>query len=368
MAWNEPGGKRRDPWGNGNGGGKDQPPDLEQMLRRIKSTVMSLFGAGGQRGSGSDDSEGGGSSGPGFGTILIAGVVLLVGWALYNSFHVIDQRERGVVLRMGEYVRTLEPGLQFTLPPPIEEVFTVAVTQVRSSSDEVSMLTADENLIFIDFAIQFDIKDPRAFLFKVRDPEQSLSEAAESAVRQVVGSRTLDQVLVGARAEITLEALGQIQDLVDRYETGINVRALNFQDVRVPDQVKEAFDDAIKAREDEQRLANEAKAYASKVVPEARGRAARILAEAQGYREATIARSKGEAARFDLMVAEYLAAPEVTRKRLALDTLRQVLVRTPKVLMDAEAGSLMYLPLDKLLEQARNGARDTTAVGRREAQ
>jgi len=365
MAWNEPGGKRRDPWGNG-GGNKDQPPDLEEMLNRIKSSFMSLFG-GGRRGSGSDGSEGG-SSGPGFGAILIVAVIVGVLWAGYNSFHVIDQRQRGVVLRLGEYVRTLEPGLRWTLPKPIEEVFKVNVTQVRSSSDEVSMLTADENLIFIDFAMQYDIKDPVAFMFKVRDPEQSLSEAAESAVRQVVGSRTLDQVLVGARAEITLEALDQMQDLVDLYETGINVRALNFQDVRVPDQVKDAFDDAIKAREDEQRLANEARAYASKVVPEARGRAARILAEAQGYREATIARSKGEAIRFELMVAEYQAAPDVTRRRLALDTLRQVLVRTPKVLMDAEAGSLMYVPLDKLLEQARQGARDNTAVSRREVQ
>ncbi len=363
MAWNEPGGKRRDPWGNG--GGKDQPPDLEEMLSRIKNQLASLFG-GGRRGSG--DSNEGGSGGSGFGAIFVLAIIAAAVFLLFDTFHVIDQRERGVVLRFGEYVRTLEPGLRFHLPRPIDRVYRVDVTQVRSSSDEVSMLTADENLIFIDFAMQYDIKDPRAFLFKVRDPEQSLSEAAESAVRQVVGSRTLDQVLVGARAEITLEALALMQTLVDNYETGINVRALNFQDVRVPDQVKDAFDDAIKAREDEQRLANEARAYASRVVPEARGRAARILAEAQGYREATIARSKGEAARFELMVAEYKAAPDVTRRRLALDTLRQILVRTPKVLMDADSGSLMYVPLDKLLEQARSGARDNTAVGRREGQ
>ena len=361
MAWNEPGGKRRDPWGNG--GGKDQPPDLEDMLNRIKASFASLFG-GGRRGGG-DGGDGGGS---GSGPILILAVLLGIGYLFFSSYHIIDQRQRGVVLRFGEYVRTLEPGWQWHFPSPIDRVYTVDVTQVRSSSDEVSMLTADENLVFIDFAMQYDIKDPRAFLFEVKDPEQSLSEAAESAVRQVVGSQTLDQVLVGARAEITLEALDLMQKLVDNYETGINVRALNFQDVRVPDQVKDAFDDAIKAREDEQRLANEARAYASEVVPKARGRAARILAEARGYREATIARSKGEAARFELMVAEYKAAPDVTRKRLALDTLRQILVRTPKVLMDAESGSLMYVPLDKLLEQARNGARDNTAVGRREGQ
>lgn len=363
MAWNEPGGGRRDPWGGGSGGGKEQPPDLEEMLRRLRDSVASLFG-GGQRRRG-DGASAGGSSGGGFGGLLVLVVVLAVVWLLIDSFHVIDQRQRGVVLRFGEFSRILEPGLRLHFPRPIDRVYRVDVTQVRSMSDTVSMLTADENLIIIDFALQYDVKNARDFVFRVRAPEEALTQAAESAVRQIVGSKSLDDVLVGSRAEITLAASALTQELVDLYGTGINVRALNFQDVRVPDQVKDAFDDAIKAREDEQRFANEARAYASKEVPEARGRAARILEQAQGYRESVIARARGEAARFDLLVAEYKNAPDVTRRRIALDTLRQTLLRTPKVIMDSSSGSLMYVPLDKLLEQAR-GAESGPTVNRRE--
>ncbi len=364
MAWNEPGGGRRDPWGNGGGGGgREQPPDLEEMLRRLKDSVAGLFG-GGQRRRGDSGGQSDGTGSGGFGGLIAIVVGLAVLWLVVDSFHVIDQRQRGVVLRFGEFTRILEPGLQFTFPRPIDRMYRVDVTQVRSMSDTVSMLTADENLITIDFALQYDIKDARDFVFKVRGPEEALTQAAESAVRQIVGSKTLDDVLVGSRAEITLAAASLTQELTDLYGTGINVRALNFQDVRVPDQVKDAFDDAIKAREDEQRFANEARAYASKEVPEARGRAARVLEQAQGYRESVIARARGEAARFDLLVAEYKAAPDVTRRRIALDTLRQTLMRTPKVIMDSSSGSLMYVPLDKLLEQARGTEPGPTATRR----
>ncbi|MCB1629240.1 MAG: FtsH protease activity modulator HflK [Xanthomonadales bacterium] len=359
MAWNEPGGGRKDPWGGK--GGREQPPDLDDMLRKLKNSIAGLFG-GGQRRSGDGDS--GGSGGLGGLLLLIVGIAMI--WLLFDSFHIIDQRQRGVVLRFGEFVRVLEPGPQWTLPRPIEQVYRVDVTQVRSSSDTVSMLTADENLIIIDFALQYDVKDARSFVFQVRQPEESLTQAAESAVRQVVGSRTLDEVLVGSRAEITLEARGLTQELIDLYGTGINVRTLNFQDVRVPDQVKEAFDDAIKAREDEQRFANEARAYASKEVPEARGRASRVLEQARGYRDSVIARARGEAARFELLVTEYKNAPDVTRRRIALDTLRATLQRTPKVIMDSSSGNLMVVPLDKLLEQARGAEANGPVVTRRE--
>lgn len=359
MAWNEPGGGQRDPWGKG---GREQPPDLEEMLRRMKDSLLGLFG-GGNRRRGEND---GGAGGGGLGGLLVLIIVLAGIWLVVDSAHVIDQRERGVVMRFGEHVRTLEPGLQLTFPRPIESVVRVDVTQVRSISDTVSMLTADENLIIINFALQYDVKDARDFVFKVRAPEDSLTQAAESAVRQVVGSKTLDDALVGSRAEITLEARLLTQELVDLYGTGINVRTLNFQDVRVPDQVKDAFDDAIKAREDEQRFANEARAYASKEVPEARGRASRVLEQARGYRDSVIARARGEAARFELLVAEYKEAPDVTRRRIALDTLRATLLRTPKVIMDSSSGSLMYVPLDKLLEQARGAEAGGPSMTRRE--
>ncbi|MCB1643579.1 MAG: protease modulator HflK, partial [Xanthomonadales bacterium] len=208
MAWNEPGGGRKDPWGGK--GGREQPPDLDDMLRKLKNSIAGLFG-GGQRRSGDGDS--GGSGGLGGLLLLIVGIAMI--WLLFDSFHIIDQRQRGVVLRFGEFVRVLEPGPQWTLPRPIEQVYRVDVTQVRSSSDTVSMLTADENLIIIDFALQYDVKDARSFVFQVRQPEESLTQAAESAVRQVVGSRTLDEVLVGSRAEITLEARGLTQELID---------------------------------------------------------------------------------------------------------------------------------------------------------
>ena len=345
MAWNEPGGGRRNPWGDGGGGGGGggQPPDLEEMLRQMKQRVAALFG-----GKPSGDGAGGnsGASAGGLGWLIL---VVLVVWVLVDSFHIIDQRERGVVLRFGKADRILEPGPRFTLPRPIEQVERVDVTQVRSMSSRVPMLTRDENLVNIDFAVQYTVSDATQFLFKVRDVEETLAQTAEAAVRQVVGSRTLDDVQIGNRLEFTNEAREIMQRLLNSYEAGISISIINFQDVTVPDQVKDAFDDAIKAREDKQRAINDALAYAADVVPKAIGRKARILAEANAFKESAIARAEGDAQRFSLLAEQYRAAPEVTRKRLYLETMQDVLSRTPKILIDGEKGNnMLYLPLDKL--------------------
>jgi membrane protease subunit HflK len=345
MAWNEPGGGRRNPWSDGKGGGSGGgPPDLEEMFAQLKRRLQALLG--GQRGGAARAS---GSEAPGTGGLGVLIVVVLVLWALIDSFHVIDQRERGVVLRFGKAVRVLEPGPRFTLPRPIERVERVDVTQVRSMSNRVPMLTRDENLVNIDFAVQYQASDAARFLFKVRDVEETLAQVSEAAVRQVVGSRTLDDVQVGNRLEFTSEAREIIQRLLDSYESGITVNLVNFQDVVVPEQVKDAFDDAIKAREDEQRAINEALAYEADIVPRAEGRKARVLAEANAYREAVVAKAEGDARRFSLLAEQYRAAPEVTRKRLYLETMQEVLSKTPKILIDGQNNNLLYLPLDKLV-------------------
>lgn len=348
MAWNEPGGGRRNPWGEG--GGNQQPPDLEEMLKRLKQRFAALLGGGKGGAARNGDGAGSGGSGAGGLAILIAGLIGV--WAVIDAFHVIDQRERGVVLRFGKASRVLEPGPSFTLPRPIEQVMRVDVTQVRSMSSRAAMLTRDENLVNIDFAVQYTVSDAEMFLFRVRNVEDSLAQVAEAAVRQVVGSRTLDDVQIGNRLEFTSEAREIMQRLLDAYEGGINVSIVNFQDVMVPDQVKDAFDDAIKAREDEQRAINDARAYAADIVPKANGRKARVVAEANGYKEAVVARAQGDAQRFTLLVDQYRLAPEVTRKRLYLETMQEVLSRNPKVMVDTDKGNqMMYLPLDRLLQQ-----------------
>lgn len=344
MAWNEPGGGRRNPWGDGGGGGgNNQPPDLEEMLKNLKQRIGGLFGGRGARRGGTEAPISGG----GLGWLVLA---LLVVWAAVDSFHILDQRERGVVLRFGKADRILEPGPRFTLPRPIERLERVDVTQVRSMSSRVAMLTRDENLVNIDFAVQYTASDAEKFLFKVRDVEETLAQVAEAAVRQVVGSRTLDDVQVGNRLEFTNEARQIMQTLLDNYEAGITVSIINFQDVMVPEQVKDAFDDAIKAREDEQRVINDARAYAADVVPKANGRKARVIAEANGYKESVVAKAEGDARRFTLLAEQYRAAPEVTRKRLYLETMQDVLSKSPKILIDGDKGNnMLYLPLDKLV-------------------
>ena len=257
--------------------------------------------------------------------------------------------ERGVVLRFGEYSRTLMPGLRFTFPAPIETMQKVNVTRVRSQENQSRMLTSDENLIELGYAVQYRVLDPAPFLFEVEQPEVTLAEASDSAIREVIGTNEMDFILEQGRGEIAAAARDLLQEIVSRYGTGIEILSFNLQQVRPPNQVQAAFDDVVRAREDQVRFANEAQAYANQVVPEARGRAARIREEARGYRDSLIAQAEGEADRFIAVYEEYAQAPEVTRQRLYLEELENLYSTTPKVLLDAgSSNNLLYLPLDRL--------------------
>ncbi len=339
MSWNEPGGgnnKPRDPWG-----GNDQgPPDLDEALKKLQQRLSGLFGgSGGGRGG-----SGGKASGAFLG--LIAAGALTV-WALMG-FYQLDQQERAIVLRFGEYAGTLQPGLQWN-PPLIDEVITVNTTKIRAASLREVMLTKDENIVEVSMSLQYVIDNPEKFVLQVRDPEVSLQHAAQSALRHVVGDTTMDLVLTEGRAVLAIEVRERLQAYLDNYGTGILVSKINIDESKPPAQVQGAFDDVIKAREDEERVKNEAQSYANGIVPEARGRAQRVMEEANAYREQVVANAEGEAERFRLLLGEYQKAPEVTRERLYLDAMQNIMSNTNKVLVDVDGGNnVMYLPLDKL--------------------
>jgi membrane protease subunit HflK len=337
MAWNQPGGGKKDPWNEGGGsGGGDQGPDVQAFLNRLKGNINRLFG-------GSGDADGrGGQGGP---NLLLIVAVLLGLWFALDAWVMVDERQRGVVLRFGKFERIMTPGPNLKLPRPLESVTKVDVTQLRSISDQVRMLTRDENIVQIEYNVQYLVADPKLYLFGARDPDDTLKQAAESAVRDVIGSSAMDQVLTGERAALAAEARLRLQGTLDNYLTGLQVSVFNLQNARPPSEVREAFDDAISAREDKERIESEAEAYASKVVPEARGEAARIRAQAEGYKQAMIARAEGDAQRFSLLADEYRKAPEVTRQRLYLETMQDVLSRNRKVYA-GDGGNVLYLPIE----------------------
>lgn len=343
MAWNEPGGgdnKPRDPWGGGDQG----PPDLDEALKKLQEKIGGLFGGGGGGSSGGSSAL----SGAMFG-VIAAGALLV--WALMG-FYQIDEQERGVVLRFGKYLETVQPGLQWN-PPLIDDVTKVNTTKVRAASFREIMLTQDENIVEVSLSAQYVIDDPTHFVLKVRDPEISLQHAAQSALRHVVGGTTMDLVLTEGRAKIGIDVKERLQDYLDMYETGIQVSTVNVDESKPPSQVQAAFDDVIKAREDEERVKNEAQAYANGIVPEARGGAQRQIEEASAYREQVIANAQGEADRFNKLLGEYRKSPEVTRERLYLDAVQVVYSNTNKVMVDVEGGNnVMYLPLDKMAPAA----------------
>ena len=347
MAWNEPGGngKQRDPWGGDQG-----PPDLDEAFRKFREKLGGAFGGGG----GGDARLNGG----------IVGLVLLLifGVWFYLGIYVLDEQERGVVLRFGKYHQTLDPGLNWK-PRLMDQVFPVNVTRERQYASEGRMLTQDENIVEMQIVVQYNISDVKSFVLNVRDPEFSLRQATESALRHVVGSTKLDQVLSEGRGQISDEVKVKLQSYLDNYGTGIQVVKITIQEARPPAQVKAAFDDVIKAKEDEERLKNEASAYANGIVPEARGRAQRILEEAAAYRGKVVAEAQGEAQRFEKLLAEYRKAPEVTRERLYLDAVQRVMSASTKVLVDVPGGNnVLYLPLDRM---GRPG--DATAAPRQGA-
>ena len=343
MSWNEPGGGNngpRDPWGGGNQG----PPDLDEAFKKLQQSIAGLFG-GGRRGSG--PAKGGMSSA--LLSMILGGVVMV--WGLMG-FYQLDEQERAVVLRFGEYHATLTPGLQWN-PPLIDEVIIVNTTKVRAAGLREVMLTQDENIVEVNMSVQYVINDPQNFVLEVRDPEVSLQHAAQSALRHVVGGTTMDLVLTEGRAALAFEVRDKLQQYLNDYTTGIQVSKVNIDESKPPAQVQGAFDDVIKAREDEERVKNEAQSYANGIVPEARGRAQRVLEESNAYRDQVIARADGEAQRFNQLLTEYQKAPEVTRERLYIDSVQSVFANTNKVMVDVDGGNnVLYLPLDKMVPNA----------------
>lgn len=354
MAWNEPDGPGdKDPWHRRKGQG---PPDLEQILKSIQNKLAGLFG-GRKPGGGAQRGIGGG---------LIAAVLLLF-WML-SGFYIVSEGERGVVLRFGKKVEVANPGLRWHLPFPIEEKMVVNVSRptqlelgyrrnektlgTTKVPKEALMLTEDENIVDIEFAIRYVVKNPTDYLFNISDPDLTVGQAAESAVREVVGKSTLDFVITSGRKEVEQNTQEILQAMLDRYQSGIQIMAVEMQRALPPEEVRAAFDDAVKAREDEQRLKNEAQGYSNDVIPRGRGAAARVLQEAQGYKASVIARAEGDARRFNQIVSEYAKAPVVTRERLYIEAMEQIFSNTTKIFTDQKSGSnLLYLPLDKLVPQ-----------------
>ena len=342
MAWNEPG-KNRNPWGNRPDRGA---ADLDEALRRLQRRLRGIFGGGGTGGNGA--ASDGGGRGFGISTIVL---VLLVIWAATGVYQV-DAAERAVVTRFGRYARTTEPGIGLHIPWPIESRRIINVGSIETFNDQTRMLTLDENLVDLNIAVQYRRADPIAFSFNVRDPEETLGEVSESAIREIIGRSRLDFVLEEGRQEITAKTKELVQRTLDIYKTGIEVTSVSLVGVSVPEQVQTSQRDAIKAREDKERLALEAQAYANDILPKARGSAARQLEESLAYKARIVADAQGEAERFSKLLAAYERAPGVTRQRLYYETIEDVFSKTNKVLVDTHgAGNMLYLPLDKLTER-----------------
>jgi membrane protease subunit HflK len=365
-------------WGNnpngGNKGGNQGPPDLEELWRDFNRRLSGLFGRKG----GGDGGDGGGRMptlnprqfGGGIGLL----VALVAAVWLGSGFYIVDASQRGVVLQFGSFKETTDPGLRWRLPWPVQSHEVVNLTAVRTVEvgyrgseknkvpKEALMLTDDENIVSVQFAVQYLLKDVQAYLFKNRLPDDAVIQAAETAIREIVGKSKMDFVLYEGRDVIAASTQKLIQDILDRYETGIQVRSVTMQSTQPPEQVQAAFDDAVKAGQDKERHKNEGQAYANDVIPRAKGTASRLQQESEGYRARMIATAEGDASRFKQILTEYNKAPEVTRQRLYLETVQQVYANTSKVMVDAKgSGNLLYLPLDKLMQAAATQAAVTAA-------
>ena len=357
MSWNEPGNDKKDPW---SGRDRETPPDLDEVMKTLNEKFRNLFG-------GKLPPSGGDAGSTQFLGLVAAAFLGL--WVL-TGIYVVDEGSRGVVTRFGAYVDTTLPGLHWHLPAPVEKVDVVNIEQQRfmeigyrsggrqqtsgSVPKEAMMLTQDENIIDIRLAVQYQIKDAQAYLFNVADPDVTLKEVIESAQRAVIGKSTMDFVLTEGRGHIAEEIKAEIQETLDQYKTGIRVSNVNLVDAQPPDEVQSAFEDAIKAREDEQRLKNEAEAYANEVVPKARGAAARLTEESEAYKQKAVARAQGEASRFEQLLTEYEKAPDVTRQRMYIETMQEVMGQTGTMVIDVKgSNNMIYLPLDKLQQNAQ---------------
>jgi len=363
MAWNEPGGdKQDDPWsGRKDGQG---PPDLDEVVRKMQEKLGGIFG----RKSAGRPGKGRGTS---FGFIAL---IILLLWAA-SGIYIVDPAEKGVVLRFGRYVDTTSAGPHWHIPFPVEAVRKVDVEQIRNVEigfrsgsttsrgantvpQESLMLTRDENIVDAKFAVQYRVSDARSYLFHVRDPDSTLQQATESAVREITGKNNMDFILTEGRSEIALRSEKLIQEILDRYETGLVVIDVNMQDAQPPDEVQEAFSDAVKAREDKQRLINEAEAYSNDILPKARGAAARQVEDANAYKGQVTAEAEGNVSRFLDVLRQYKKAPDVTRERLYIESVETVLKNSSKIIVDTKSGNqLLYLPIDRIIEQGANAER-----------
>ncbi len=357
MAWNEPGNNGngndndKDPWGGGRKGGDQGPPDIDEVVRNLTKKFNSLFGGGSGSGSTGSSSSGGGGLSAG----LIAGLVVVVAvvWA-FMGVYIVDAAERGVVLRFGKVLdATVGPGLHWN-PPLIDEVSLVNVSELNAKTYENrAMLTTDENIIDIAVTVQYLIQDPVKYVIAVQDPELSLDNASESAIRHVVGGNFMDQILTTGRDRIAADVQERLQNYMNVYNTGILVSQVNVVDAQPPDAVRPAFDDVIRAREDEQRVQNQAQQYSNQIIPEARGEAQRRIESANAYKEQVVAQATGDASRFDQLLTEYVKSPEVTRQRLYIDSIEDVMTASSKIMVDVQGGNnMLFLPLDKLMEQS----------------
>ncbi|ENL4772373.1 FtsH protease activity modulator HflK [Vibrio parahaemolyticus] len=358
MAWNEPGnnnGRDNDPWGNNNRGGqrpggRDQgPPDLDEVFNKLSQKLGGKFGKKGGGGS----SIGGGGGAIGFGVIAIIAIAV---W-IFAGFYTIGEAERGVVLRLGKYDRIVDPGLNWR-PRFIDEYEAVNVQAIRSLRASGLMLTKDENVVTVAMDVQYRVADPYKYLYRVTNADDSLRQATDSALRAVIGDSLMDSILTSGRQQIRQSTQETLNQIIDSYDMGLVIVDVNFQSARPPEQVKDAFDDAIAAREDEERFIREAEAYKNEILPKATGRAERLKKEAQGYNERVTNEALGQVAQFEKLLPEYQAAPGVTRDRLYIDAMEEVYTNTSKVLIDSESsGNLLYLPIDKLAGQ--EGQTDT---------
>jgi len=360
-------------WGRGGsrgpqgpGGGKQGPPDLDELWRNFNRKLTDLFG---RRGSGGDQppSNGPSSAQMGGGAGIIAALILAV-W-LASGFYIVVEGTRGVVLTFGKFSEETQSGLRWRMPWPIQSHEIVNLSQVRTLEigyrnsvktkvlKESLMLTDDENIVDLQFAVQYTVKDVRDYVFNNKRPDEAVMQAAETAAREIIGKSRMDQILYESREDIAIKTRQLMQQVLDRYKTGVSISNVTIQNAQPPEQVQAAFDDAVKAGQDRERQKNEGQSYANDVIPKARGTAARLMQEAEGYKQRVIANADGEAARFKQVLAEYSKAPAVTSERIYLDTMQQVLSSTSKILTDTKGnGNLLYLPLDQLMHRSAQDA------------
>ncbi len=351
MSMNDPQWGKRD-------GKNEGPPDLNEILDKLNRKLSGLFGGSG---GGSNNAGGSNNSAMSGGIALAAGLAISI-W-LASGFYIVEEGKRGIELRLGRYTQTTMPGPRWRIPYPIETYEIVDVSQVRAIEvghrnnqktkvkEEALMLTEDQNIVDVQFAVQYILKSPEEFLFNNKDPQEAVRQVAETAMREIVGKSKMDFVLYEGRADIGARSKALMQAILDRYKTGIQISTVTMQNAQPPEQVQDSFNDAVRAKQDRERLKNEGEAYANDILPKARGQAARLTEEAQGYKQRVIADAQGNASRFTQTLAEYEKAPGVTRERMYLDTMQEIMKNSSKVLVDQKGGqNLLYLPLDKIMQ------------------